>query len=116
MSHPAPRSPGQAVRWVGRAAIVAVHGDIDLSHSVEFQHDLLLLIDQKPQRLIVDLTGVPYMDSSGVASLVKVLSRARKAGTDLTLMGLSPRVKSLFQITRLDGVFHIVATEKDALG
>jgi anti-sigma B factor antagonist len=103
------------VRWVGRAAVVDVAGDIDLSHSVEFQQQLLGLLDQKPQRVVVNLTLVPYMDSSGVASLVKVLSRARKVGTQLHLFGLTPRVKSLFEITRLDSVFSIRATEAEAL-
>jgi len=108
-------SPVREVRWAGRTAVAAIQGDIDLSRSVEFQHQILLLLDQHPQRLVVNLTDVPYMDSSGVASLVKVLSRARKAGTTLTLVGMSPRVKSLFQITRLDNVFQIMATEEEAV-
>ena len=108
-------SPVREVRWAGRTAVADIQGDIDLSRSVEFQQKLLLLLDQKPQKVVVNLTGVPYMDSSGVASLVKVLSRARKAGTALTLVGMSPRVKSLFQITRLDSVFQIMATEEEAV-
>ena len=115
MTEPSIPSPVRDVRWIGRIAVAAVQGDIDLSRSVEFQHQLLLLLDENPQRLVVNLSGVPYMDSSGVASLVKVLSRTRRAGTTLTLVGLSPRVKSLFQITRLDGVFQIVATEDEAV-
>jgi anti-sigma B factor antagonist len=108
-------SPIQEVRWAGRSAVVQVAGDVDLSRSVEFQHQLLVLLDQHPQRIVVNLSGVPYMDSSGVASLVKVLARARKTGTGLILVGLTPRVKSLFQITRLDSVFQVQATEEEAL-
>jgi anti-sigma B factor antagonist len=115
MSHPSPNAPVREIRWVGRIAVAAVRGDIDLSRSVEFQQQLLLLLDDKPQRVVVDLTEVPYMDSSGVASLVKVLSRARKIGATLVLVGLSARVQSLFQITRLDSVFSIMPTEKEAL-
>lgn len=103
------------VRWVQKCAVVDVAGDIDLSHSVEFQQQLLALLDKKPPKIVVNLAAVPYMDSSGVASLVKVLSRARKIGSVLHLVGLTPRVKSLFEITRLDSVFSIRATEAEAL-
>lgn len=113
---PAPSNPPvQEVRWEGRAVVVRIAGDIDLSRSVDFQHELLLLVGQRPDRIVVDLSAVPYMDSSGVASLVKVLSRARKAGTGLVLVGLSVRVQSLFQITRLDRVFQILPTQKEGL-
>jgi len=115
MPHASSNSPIREVRWAGRVAVAAVRGDIDLSRSIEFQRQLLLLLDEKPQRVVVNLSDVPYMDSSGVASLVKVLSRARKIGATLVLVGLSPRVQSLFQITRLDSVFSIMATEEEAL-
>ncbi len=108
-------SPIAEVRWAGPNAVAVARGDIDLSRSIDFQHQLLLLLDQRPQRMVIQLADVPYMDSSGVASLVKVLSRARKSGTELVLVGLTPRVRSLFQITRLDSVFHILPTEAEAL-
>ena len=108
-------SPVRQVRWVGRDVIVEVHGDIDLRRSVDFQQALLVLMDDKPARILIDLSDVPYMDSSGIASLVKILSRARRDGTVLRLFGLSVRVRSLFEITRLDNVFEICATEAEAL-
>lgn len=108
-------SPVQSVRWVDRAAVVQVVGDIDLSRSNEFQQSLLGVLDQRPDRMVIDLGGVPYMDSSGVASLVKLLGRARKCGTAIYLVQLRERVRSIFEITRLDNVFTIRATEKEAL-
>lgn len=116
MNPPSGGAPEHGVRWAGQTAVVAVAGDIDLSRSVEFQQQLLLLLDRRPQRIVVNLTGVPYMDSSGVASLVKVLARARKIGASLVLVGLTPRVKSLFEITRLDKVFTLAPTEEEAMG
>lgn len=109
------RSPVKAVRRVGQATIVEVVGDIDLHSSPEFQRALLTVLDENPQRVVINLSGVPYMDSSGVASLVKLLSRVRKGGVDLYLVSLSERVRSIFQITRLDSVFDIRATEAEAL-
>lgn len=116
MSSEAGGSPVKGVRWQEDAAIVDVIGDIDLNRSMELQKALLDVLDQGPRRIVVNLSEVPYMDSSGVASLVKLLSRTRKGGSQLYLVGLTQRVRSLFEITRLDAVFNIQASEKQALG
>lgn len=108
-------SPISQIRWVDRSAIVDVEGEIDLNRSPAFQEDLLKLLDQKPQRIIVNLQGVSYMDSSGIASLVKLLSRVRKGGISLHLVAMADRVRSVFEITRLDSVFDIRATEAEVL-
>jgi len=64
---------------------------------------------------VVDLSGVGYMDSSGVASLVKLLARVRRRQVDLKLAGMTRRVRSVFEITRLDTVFEIFASVQEAL-
>lgn len=110
-----PSSCIKQIRRVPSAAIVDVTGDIDLNCSHEFQQGLLDVLDEEPKNLVINLTDVNYMDSSGIASLVKLLSRSRRVGASLTLVGLSDRVKSLFEITRLDSVFRICSSEKDAL-
>lgn len=110
-----PSGPVRVVRAVGRAAVVEVSGDIDINRSNEFQQVLLAVLDDKPDRVVVDLSAVPYMDSSGVASLVKLLSRARKANIKVMLIKLNDRVRSIFEITRLDNVFTICKTEQEAL-
>jgi anti-anti-sigma factor len=107
--------PIRGTRQVGDAAVVDVAGDVDLNCSHLFQQKLLAVLDGSPSKMIVNLAGVSYMDSSGVASLVKVLSRARKGGCALMLVGLQARVRSVFEITRLDTVFTIKATEQEAL-
>ena len=106
----------KAVRWVTGTAIVDVRGDVDLSRSGEFQQSLLGLMDQRPERIVINLAEVTYMDSSGVASLVKLLSRARRQQVVLRLAGMTDRVRSIFEITRLDGIFDIHATVEEALG
>ncbi len=109
-------SPVAAVRWVDSNAIVEVVGDIDLPRSSVFQEELMVLIEKKPGRIIVDLSGVPYMDSSGLASLVKLLSRSRKKGIPVSLAGLTERVRSLFEITRLEKIFETYQSVAEALG
>lgn len=112
----ASNSPVQEIRWVGKAAVVDVAGEIDLNTSSAFQQDLLELLDKSPERIVVNLSGVSYMDSSGVASLVKLLSRVRRAKGSLFLCGLTDRVRGVFEITRLDSVFDIRGDEREALG
>ena len=112
--HPQP-SPIRSVRTVGQNVVVEAAGDIDLKASHEFQQALLAVADGNPKRIVVDLSQVPYMDSSGVASLVKLLSRARKIGASLHLVAMNDRVRSIFEITRLDKVFDIRKTQQEAL-
>jgi len=113
--NPPAGAPVREVRWIDGSAVVYVVGEIDLNRSVAFQHDLLKVLEKRPQRMVIDLSGVSYMDSSGVASLVKLLSRVRRRGSSLYLVGLTDRVRSVFEITRLDTVFDIRATQQEAL-
>jgi anti-anti-sigma factor len=95
--------------------VAKVVGDVDLSRTNEFQQALLEVLDAPPDRLVVEMSGVAYIDSSGVASLVKVLGRARRMGLSLRLAGLTSQVRSVLEITRLNTVFDVYATEAEAL-
>lgn len=107
--------PVRSVQWEGQTAVIAVQGDIDLTTSKGFQESSLAVLARRPQRVVVDLSGVPYMDSSGIASLVKLLSRARRQDTAVVLAALNDRTRGLLEITRLDTVFEIRPTVKEAL-
>jgi anti-sigma B factor antagonist len=108
-------SPIQNVTWEDKIAVVSVAGDIDLHRSAALQQALLGLLDENPAKIVVDLSSVPYMDSSGVASLVKLLSRTRKLGVTLVLLSPSQKVKSIFEITRLNSVFTITDNKEEAM-
>jgi anti-sigma B factor antagonist len=97
------------------ATIVRPEGDIDLSTSPDLRSTLQQAHEQAESRLIIDLSSVAYMDSSGVATLVECLQLSRRSGTNLLLCQLHERVLSVFQIARLDGVFDIVGSLDDAL-
>ncbi len=90
------------------AVIVRPSGDIDMSGSPTLRMELRKLQVSKPMRLVIDLAGVPYMDSSGVATLVEAMQIARKNNTKLILCALQDKVRSIFEIARLDTVFTIV--------
>jgi anti-sigma B factor antagonist len=105
-----------AVRRVGDAVVASITGEIDLHNSPEIRTELLRFVDQeKPARLILNLGGVPYMDSSAIAVLVESLQKLRKQGGKIYLTQLQPRVKGLLEIARLDTIFVIVESEEAAL-
>ncbi len=105
-----------AARHEGQALILTIQGDIDLHNSPGLRTDLLdLLAKTKPTKLVLNLQGVQYMDSSAVAVLVEALQKLRKASGKVFLCGLQPRVKGLLEIARLDTIFVVVNAEADAL-
>jgi len=105
----------QSTEQLSDGVYVALTGEVDLSSSPTLRHELLRLAGQKPGRLVVDLADVPYMDSSGVATLVEAFQQQRKNGGRMVLCGLQPKVRSIFEIARLDMVFDIVDDKQAAL-
>ena len=87
---------------------LALAGEIDLSRSPDVRAALIQHIAGQPKRLIIDLVDVPYMDSSGVATLVEALQKQRAHGGKMILCHLQPKVRSIFEIARLDQVFTLV--------
>ena len=87
------------------AVVVQPKGDIDASRSRELQATLKDVFQSSPPRVVVDLGAVPYMDSSGLATLVEGLSLSQSSGTSFIVCALQERVRSIFEISRLDKVF-----------
>ena len=100
-------SPIKRIDWQNDTAIVYAEGEIDLHISPQFQTDLKKVIEQKPAKMVVNLSQVPYMDSSGVAALVKLLSKTRSENIKLVIENPSSKVMSIFEITKLTSVFDI---------
>ncbi|MCA9286537.1 MAG: STAS domain-containing protein [Phycisphaerales bacterium] len=82
-------------------------GDVDLARAPGLRRVLTEAQAKRPQRIVIDLSQVPYMDSSGVATLVEAMQRARAMAHRLVLAAPQTRVRSIFEIARLDTVFTI---------
>ncbi|MBL4702717.1 STAS domain-containing protein [bacterium AH-315-I18] len=95
-------------------SLISCIGEIDYSYSPELRQIFRQVLDTKPQRLIIDLQGVAYMDSSGVAVLVEALQTQTKAKRQLFLCNLQTKVRGIFEIARLDMVFKIKDSVEDA--
>ncbi len=96
--------------------ILDVSGDIDLANSPTMRKALLHeLKELRTARVILNLTDVKYIDSSGVASLVEGLKASRDAGSRLILFGLSTGVREVMQLSRLVKIFEICENEEEAV-
>jgi len=94
--------------------VVALEGDIDLQSSPDARKVLLDAVG-RGQAVFVDLSGVGYIDSSGIASLVEALQRSRQAGSGFCLAAVSGAALRVLQLARLDKVFRIFPTLDAAL-
>ena len=105
-----------STRQINAATILDVSGNIDMSNSTEVRKALLHEIRvQKATRLVVNLSGVKYIDSSGVASLVEGLKASRDLGTRLVLFGLNDSPRELFKISHLMKLFEVYEDESQAM-
>lgn len=102
------------VRHDGPVAIVALSGEIDLQTSPSVRQVILETLTHK-QPMVIDLTAVRYIDSSGVASLVEGFQTARTQRTAFVLAGVSASAMRVLQLARLDRVFALAADVPAAL-
>lgn len=95
--------------------VITPRSDVDLSRSPELRNALREANDRKPDRLIVDLEQVGYMDSSGLATLVEAMRTSKSSGSPLILANMNKKVLAIFEIARLDQFFTIVSSVDEAL-
>lgn len=87
--------------------IVRASGDIDLSNSSLLRKEFAKLLKENKPLILVDLSEVAYMDSSGLATLVEAMQNVKKANGTFILCGVKNNVKNMFEIARLNEIFPI---------
>lgn len=102
------------VRSEGDAIIVSLMGDVDLDNSPQVRGVLLNSVREK-RAVLVDMSGVSYIDSSGIASLVEAYQSARRGRTPFALVAVSDAAMRVLELARLDQVFSIYASISEAL-
>ncbi len=96
------------------AIVVAFSGDVDLETSPSAREVLLGLVD-RGMPLLIDLSAVNYIDSSGVASLVEALQATRNAGMAMGLVSVSEAALRVLKLARLDTVFPLYGNIDEGL-
>ena len=103
-------------RQLEKTVIFDVSGDLDLANSPTVRKALLREVkEKKTPRVVMNLSNVRYIDSSGVASLVEGLKASRDAGTRFILFGLSTSAREVLQLSRLLRIFEVYENEEQAL-
>ena len=98
-----------------RPNVLPLEGEIDLHVSPGIAESLRVMAEKKPKQLVVDLSRVTYVDSSGLAVLIEGMQNVEKYGGKFVLAGLQETVRSTFELARLDQVFQIFPTLDEAL-
>jgi anti-sigma B factor antagonist len=102
-----PASPAVPRPRRDRPNVLPLNGEIDLHVSPAVTASLNAMIEKKPERLVVDLSRVTYIDSAGLATFIQAMQKVEAYGGKFSLAGLQETVRSIFEISRLDQVFQI---------
>ncbi len=96
------------------ATVLAVRGEVDVYTAPRLREKLVELVSQGKYRIIVDLEGVDFLDSTGLGVLVGALKRVRSNDGELSLVCTQPRIRKVFEVTGLTKVFSLFDSVDDA--
>jgi anti-sigma B factor antagonist len=95
--------------------IVSPTGRIVFGEEATHLRDTLKQLLRSSRQIVLNLSGVSYIDSGGLGTLVGVYSTARSAGADIKLTGLGQRIRDVLQVTKLVTVFEVYDSEQQAI-
>jgi len=103
------------IRQQGNIALVDLSGHLTSFETVGLNDTIANLIKQGRKRIVLNLGGLEYLDSSGVGQLVRNYLVVIKAGGEMKVVGLTPRIEEILKITKLSQVFPEFPDEEEAL-
>ncbi|MBI3313104.1 MAG: STAS domain-containing protein [Candidatus Omnitrophica bacterium] len=95
--------------------VIELVGELDFHNSPKLREELLKSIEKQTKKILVNLKKVSYIDSSGLATFVEALQKSKKSNTRLVLAELETRVRSVFEIAKLDEIFLFVSSEEEGV-
>jgi anti-sigma B factor antagonist len=96
------------VRQDGSISVLTVEGDLVIGDpEALFKKTVARLLEEGHTRLLVDLSGVRFLDSSGLGALVRAMTTSQSEGGQTKLVGAGPQVRKLLEMTKLDSVFEM---------
>ncbi len=99
----------------GDLIVCYMEGEIDINTAPSIKKSFEKVLQKQAKKVIINFKGVTYIDSSGLATLVEILKNMKQYGGRLRLTNLTSKIKSLFEITKLDRLFEILPEEEEAL-
>lgn len=98
----------------GDCAVLRVNGEVDLATAPRLREALTSLVTEGHLRVVVDLSGTDFLDSTGLGALVTGLKRVRAKGGEMRVVCTSERVAKVFEITSLDRVLPLYESVEQA--
>ncbi len=95
--------------------VVEVTGQLIVANRQELKDDVLKLLDAGSRKFLIDFRDTAYIDSSGLGVLVSLSKKIREKGGEIRLSNLNEDLRTLFELTKLDTLFHIAETRDQAL-
>ena len=102
-------------RQADGVTIMSCHGRIVFGEEAAALRENLKRVLSSSRQIVLNLSGVSYIDSGGLGTLVGVYSSARAAGAEIKLTGLGQRLRDVLQITKLVTVFEVYDSEQEAI-
>jgi len=96
-------------------SIVRVNGEITFSTSGDLRKKLLELVDKGSKKIILNIGGVDYIDSSGMATMVEILQKVKSKSGHLVLCKVKDKVKDILEMVKLKDLFEMFDTEEEAI-
>ena len=96
-------------------AVVQVEGQLIVGNRQELKGLVQEGLDRGERKFVIDCTQTGYIDSSGLGALVSLSRKVREQGGELRIAGLNEDLRALFELTKLDTLFHISPTPDEAL-
>ena len=103
---------GEPVRTKDGSYLIVLEGDLDTKGALVMEDLMTQLLDMKMFRVIFDFEKVPFVSSAGVGILLGIVSSLREENGEVTLLNVSPKVKSVFGLLNLDDYFAIIDTQE----
>jgi len=104
------------IEIVDNTTVVIPRGDVDMLQSSKLREVLKPVLDNSTARVVVDLSEVGYMDSSGIATLIEALQICKQKDMQFVICNLGEGVRSIIELARLDTIFMITSSREEALG
>ena len=95
--------------------IIDVEGQLIVGNRQELKQKVLERLDAGERKVLIDFSNTGYIDSSGLGVLVSLSKKIREQGGELRLANLNEDLKTLFELTKLDTLFHISNSRDEAL-
>jgi anti-sigma B factor antagonist len=99
----------------GSWTVLTLTGELELATVPQVRQQVVSLVGDRRAHLMVDLSGVDFIDSVGLGLLVSILKRVRSHGGDLLVAGVSPRARALLELTRLDEIIEVYPSVEAAV-